>query len=173
MCPILMPPLLLFALGTGVGGMDTISMGVAVPGRIKDGECLRQRVVTRYEWNSTCGVVGGPVVDDGRRLACLEFECLDPRHECGDEAGIVGGGIGNVIKCQCDCSTVNTNVGDLIRCTEREWVRFEDAIPFDVCQAVVGLPCYPRFGCWCHSLPLAPSFRIVLGGHDLRVCCSE
>ena len=66
-----MPPLLLFALGTGVGGMDTISMGVAVPGRIKDGECLCQRVDTSYEWNSTCGVgvVGGPVVDDGRRLA--------------------------------------------------------------------------------------------------------
>jgi len=66
-----MPPLLLFALGTGVGLVDTISMGVAVPGRIKDGECLCQRVDTSYEWNSTCGVgvVGGPVVDDGRRLA--------------------------------------------------------------------------------------------------------
>ncbi len=147
-----MPLLLLFALGTGVGGMDTISMGVAVSGRIKDDECLRQRVDARYKWNSTsgCGIGGVPGVDDGsgRRLACLEFECPDPLHECGDEAGVIGGGIGDVIKCQCDGSIVNTHVGDVIRCTEREWVRFEDSISFDVCKAVVGLPCYPRFGCW-------------------------
>jgi len=45
-CPILMPPLLLFALGTGVGGMDTISMGVAVPGRIKDGAGAGRRCLS-------------------------------------------------------------------------------------------------------------------------------
>ena len=32
-----MPPLLLLALGTGVGGMDAPSMGVAITGGVKDG----------------------------------------------------------------------------------------------------------------------------------------
>jgi len=148
-----MPPLFLLALVTGVGLVDTISVGAAVSSRIKDGECLRQRVDTRYEWNSTCGVgvVGAPgrsCLDDGRRLTCFEFECHDPLRECGNEAGIVGGGIGNVIECHCDGGIVNPCVGDVICCTEREWVNLEETVPFDVCQAEMGLPCHPRFGCW-------------------------
>jgi len=145
--------LFLLALGTGVGLVDSPSVGMAVSGRIKDGECLCQRVDTWYEWNSTCvcgirNVPGRSCIDDGR-LTCFEFECLDLFHECGDEAGIVGGSIGNVIECHCDGGTVNTCVGNVICCTKRKWIHLEETIPFDVCRAEVGLPCHPRFGCWC------------------------
>ena len=53
-----MPPLFLLALVTGVGLVDTIPVGVAVSGRIKDGECLHQCVDTRYKWSGTggCGI---------------------------------------------------------------------------------------------------------------------
>jgi len=138
-----------FASCAGVGGVHAVAVGVTISGRVENLEGLRLGVDFLDVGDAGGGRrrSGGPDRCGGGKLVEALCDGVELRGELGHGVAVVGGGECEIVEVARDAGGVGADDAVGGGASERIRIGQEEALAFDVGEAVFDLPGWPRLRC--------------------------